>query len=89
MTGNAITSGPADTGWMTEENRMQAARATPLPRHGQPENATNLASFLFSEHGGWVTAQPIAGSDGPMGSGAIWPHGHHPALDRANIEVMR
>jgi 3-oxoacyl-[acyl-carrier protein] reductase len=64
VTANAINPGPTDTGWMTDENRVQAARATPLPRHGQPKDVANLVSFLFSEDGGWVTAQLLYSNGG-------------------------
>jgi 3-oxoacyl-[acyl-carrier protein] reductase len=63
ITVNAVNPGPSDTGWMSEELRAWHAEQSPLGRTGKPADAAELAAFLCSEHGGWITGQ-ILNSDG-------------------------
>ena len=63
VTANVINPGPTDTGWMSQEIKDSAARATPLGRVGQPQDCANLVAFLCSPEGGWVNGQLLF-SDG-------------------------
>jgi 3-oxoacyl-[acyl-carrier protein] reductase len=68
ITANAINPGPVDTGWITDEDRANALTRTPLGRGGRPEDAANLAAFLCSEEGGWVTGQLLYSNGGFRGT---------------------
>jgi 3-oxoacyl-[acyl-carrier protein] reductase len=59
ITVNAVDPGGTDTGWMTDENRIEFARQMGMGRVGQPEDAARLIAFLASEAGGWITGQVI------------------------------
>jgi 3-oxoacyl-[acyl-carrier protein] reductase len=63
VTCNVINPGPTDTGWMTEEQKADMIRATPLGRIGAPQDCANLVTFLCSAEGGWINAQ-LLHSDG-------------------------
>jgi 3-oxoacyl-[acyl-carrier protein] reductase len=64
VTCNAINPGPTDTGWMTEEQKADMARFTPLGRLGVPQDCANLVSFLCSAEGGWINAQLLRSNGG-------------------------
>ncbi|MDA1361129.1 SDR family oxidoreductase [Glycomyces luteolus] len=66
VTANAINPGPTDTGWMTEEQKADFTRYTPLGRLGMPQDCANLVTFLCSAEGGWVNAQ-LLHSNGGLG----------------------
>jgi 3-oxoacyl-[acyl-carrier protein] reductase len=66
ITANAINPGPTDTGWMTEEQKDDLTRFTPLRRLGVPQDCANLVTFLCSAEGGWVNAQ-LLHSNGGLG----------------------
>ncbi|MFB6823771.1 SDR family oxidoreductase [Streptomyces virginiae] len=66
VTCNAIDPGPTDTGWMTEEQKADTARATPLGRVGTPRDCANLVTFLCSTEGGWINGRLLR-SDGGLG----------------------
>lgn len=66
MTCNAIDPGPTDTGWMTEEQKADTARAIPLGRVGTPRDCANLVTFLCSTEGGWINGRLLR-SDGGLG----------------------
>ncbi|MFF9349494.1 SDR family oxidoreductase [Streptomyces sp. NPDC014734] len=61
---NAINPGPTDTGWMSEEQKTDLIRATPLGRLGMPRDCANLVSFLCSAEGGWVNGQLLLSNGG-------------------------
>jgi 3-oxoacyl-[acyl-carrier protein] reductase len=63
ITVNAVNPGPTDTGWMSPELHGRIRRATPLGRVGSPDEAAELAAFLCSPRGGWITGQILV-SDG-------------------------
>lgn len=64
VTANAINPGPTDTGWMTEDQKADFARHTPLGRLGVPQDCANLVSFLCSAEGGWINAQLLQSNGG-------------------------
>ncbi|WP_425428840.1 SDR family oxidoreductase [Streptomyces sparsogenes] len=64
VTANAVNPGPTDTGWMTEQQKTDLARATPLGRLGMPQDCANLVTFLCSERGGWVNGQLLHSNGG-------------------------
>jgi len=65
MTANVVNPGPVDTGWMSEELRVEVRAATPSGRLGTPGDTAALVSFLCSPDGGWVNGQLIC-SDGGL-----------------------
>ncbi|MFI0732058.1 SDR family oxidoreductase [Streptomyces sp. NPDC021225] len=66
VTANAVNPGPTDTGWMTERQKADLSRATPLGRLGMPQDCANLVTFLCSDQGGWVNGQ-LLHSNGGLG----------------------
>lgn len=66
VTCNAIDPGPTDTGWMTEGQKADLIRSTPLGRLGVPQDCARLVTFLCSAEGGWINAQLLR-SDGGLG----------------------
>ncbi|MEV6925612.1 SDR family oxidoreductase [Dactylosporangium sp. NPDC051485] len=64
VTCNAINPGPTDTGWMTEDQKTDLTRVTPLGRLGAPQDCANLVTFLCSAQGGWVNAQLLQSNGG-------------------------
>ncbi|MFF7996126.1 SDR family oxidoreductase [Streptomyces sp. NPDC007917] len=64
VTANAINPGPTDTGWMTEQQKTDLSRATPLGRLGTPRDCAHLVTFLCSERGGWVNGQLLQSNGG-------------------------
>ena len=63
VTANVINPGPTDTGWMTAEQKIAFAAATPLARVGAPSDCARLVAFICSEEGQWVNGQLLF-SDG-------------------------
>jgi 3-oxoacyl-[acyl-carrier protein] reductase len=64
VTCNAINPGPTDTGWMTQEQKADMIRFTPLGRLGMPQDCANLVSFLCSAEGGWINGQLLRSNGG-------------------------
>ncbi|MCX4722539.1 SDR family oxidoreductase [Streptomyces sp. NBC_01306] len=64
VTCNAINPGPTDTGWMTEDQKADLIRFTPLGRLGVPQDCANLVSFLCSAEGGWINGQLLQSNGG-------------------------
>ncbi|WP_307624470.1 SDR family oxidoreductase [Streptomyces turgidiscabies] len=64
VTANVINPGPVDTGWMSEEDRANAVRSTPLGRLGTPQDTAHLVDFLCSEEGQWVNGQLLKSNGG-------------------------
>ncbi|CAM5367013.1 SDR family oxidoreductase OS=Streptomyces alboniger OX=132473 GN=CP975_01980 PE=3 SV=1 [Streptomyces alboniger] len=64
VTCNAINPGPTDTGWMTEEQKADMARYTPLGRLGVPQDCAHLVTFLCSTEGGWINGQLLQSNGG-------------------------
>ncbi|MDW4908996.1 SDR family oxidoreductase [Streptomyces sp. ADMS] len=63
-TANVINPGPVDTGWMSEEDRANAVRHTPLGRLGTPQDTAHLVGFLCSEDGQWINGQLLKSNGG-------------------------
>lgn len=61
---NVINPGGIDTGWMTDEIRDSAIKATPAGRLGTPEDVANLVRFLFSDQGSWINGQLLYSNGG-------------------------
>ena len=64
VTANVINPGPIDTGWMTAELKETLTGQTPLGRLGTPADTAELAGFLCSRQGGWITAQLLYSNGG-------------------------
>ncbi|MEU0198232.1 MULTISPECIES: SDR family oxidoreductase [unclassified Streptomyces] len=64
VTCNAVNPGPTDTGWMTDEQKTDLARHTPLGRVGVPQDCANLVTFLCSAEGGWINGQLLQSNGG-------------------------
>jgi 3-oxoacyl-[acyl-carrier protein] reductase len=64
ITINAIDPGPTDSGWMSDELKVQLTPRFPLGRIGQPEDVARLIAFLASKAGGWITGQVIHSEGG-------------------------
>ena len=64
ITVNAIDPGPTDTGWMSETLLSDLAGKSPFKRVGLPSDAANLAAFLASDEGGWITGQILRSRGG-------------------------
>ena len=61
---NVINPGPIDTGWMDDEIRASAIKATPAGRLGTPKDTADLVRFLFSESGSWINGQLLYSNGG-------------------------
>jgi 3-oxoacyl-[acyl-carrier protein] reductase len=64
VTCNAVDPGPTDTGWMTEEQKAEITRLTPLGRLGFPRDCARLVTFLCSAEGGWINGQLLQSNGG-------------------------
>jgi 3-oxoacyl-[acyl-carrier protein] reductase len=64
ITVNAISPGPTETDMMQDRYRDVAAAMSPFKRIGHPKDVADVAVFLASEAGRWVTAQNIAAGGG-------------------------
>ena len=61
---NCIDPGPNDTGYCFGEAYEAIAKTFPSGRWGTPDDAADLALFLHSPYGKWVTGQVIASHGG-------------------------
>jgi 3-oxoacyl-[acyl-carrier protein] reductase len=66
ITVNAILPGPTATDMMQARYRDRAAAISPFNRIGEPNDIADVAVFLASDAGRWVTGQSIA-----VGGGAF------------------
>jgi 3-oxoacyl-[acyl-carrier protein] reductase len=57
ITVNVVSLGPIQTGWITPELAESVARATPLGRVGEPEDAADAIVLLASHQARWITGQ--------------------------------
>jgi 3-oxoacyl-[acyl-carrier protein] reductase len=68
ITVNAVAPGPTGTDLFlngkTSEQIAQLSRLAPLERLGQPEDISNVVSFLAGPDGGWVNAQALRANGG-------------------------
>lgn len=64
ITVNAVSPGPTETDMMQDRYRDSAAAMSPFKRIGDPRDIADVALFLASDAGRWVTAQNIAAGGG-------------------------
>ena len=68
ITVNAVAPGPVATELFltgkTEEQIEQLRKQSPLERLGQPEDISNVVSFLAGPEGGWVNGQVLRANGG-------------------------
>lgn len=64
ITVNAVDPGPTDTGWMGDKLHQDLSSRSPFGRVGLPHDIANLAVFLASEEGRWITGQVIRSRGG-------------------------
>jgi 3-oxoacyl-[acyl-carrier protein] reductase len=64
ITVNAISPGPTETDMMQDRYRDRAASLSPFNRIGDPKDIADVAVFLASDAGRWVTGQNIGAGGG-------------------------
>jgi 3-oxoacyl-[acyl-carrier protein] reductase len=64
ITVNAVSPGPTDTEMMQDRYRDRAAAMSPFNRIGDPKDIAEVAVFLASDEGRWVTGQNIGAGGG-------------------------
>lgn len=68
ITVNAVAPGPVATDLFlkgkNDKEIEQLSKMPPLERLGQPEDITNVVSFLASNDGGWINAQVLLANGG-------------------------
>ena len=64
---NCIDPGPNDTGYCFGEAYAAIAKTFPQGRWGTPDDTADLALFLHSSYGKWITGQIIASHGGSKG----------------------
>ncbi|SEN37479.1 3-oxoacyl-[acyl-carrier protein] reductase [Paenibacillus sp. OV219] len=64
ITVNAVNPGPTDTGWMTDELRLQLSNQFLSGRVGLPKDAARLVAFLASDDAEWITGQVLHSTGG-------------------------
>lgn len=64
ITVNAIDPGPTDTGWLSDDLRMELLKRAPFGRIGTVDDAGKLALYLASSEAQWVTGQLIRSRGG-------------------------
>jgi 3-oxoacyl-[acyl-carrier protein] reductase len=61
---NVISPGPTETDMMQDRYRDQAAAMSPFNRIGNPREIADVAVFLASDAGRWITGQNIGAGGG-------------------------
>jgi 3-oxoacyl-[acyl-carrier protein] reductase len=66
VTVNNVSPGVTQTGGLLLPPPVleQLKQQTPLGRFGEPNDIANMAAFLVSEEGGWITSQTIQANGG-------------------------
>ena len=64
ITVNAVSPGPTETDMMQDRYRDRAAAMSPFNRIGDPKDVADIAVFLASDDGRWVTGQNIGAGGG-------------------------
>lgn len=61
---NAVNPGATDTGWISDDLKIQIRNMTLSGRVGVPQDAANLIAFLCSPEGGWINGQLLYSNGG-------------------------
>jgi 3-oxoacyl-[acyl-carrier protein] reductase len=64
ITVNVVSPGPTETDMMQDRYRDRAAAISPFNRVGDPKDIADVAVFLASDAGRWVTGQNIGAGGG-------------------------
>ncbi|GAA2793277.1 SDR family NAD(P)-dependent oxidoreductase [Saccharopolyspora taberi] len=64
ITVNTIAPGPVQTGWIDQDMDAEFARFSPLGRIGHPDDIADIAVFLASHQGRWLTGQNLLAGGG-------------------------
>jgi len=64
ITANVVSPGPTETDMMQDRYRDRAAAMSPFNRIGDPRDIADVAVFLASDAGRWVTGQNIGAGGG-------------------------
>ena len=64
ITVNAINPGPVDTGWPSDELRVQLRPLFPAGRWGRPDDISGIVSWVISDDCAWMTGQIINAEGG-------------------------
>jgi 3-oxoacyl-[acyl-carrier protein] reductase len=64
ITVNTVSPGPTATDMMQERYRARAAALSPFNRIGEPKDIADVAVFLASDAGRWITGQNIGAGGG-------------------------
>ncbi|WP_318617557.1 SDR family oxidoreductase [Sporosarcina sp. YIM B06819] len=64
ITVNAVNPGPTDTGWMTEDIKLELTPRFPFGRIGEPKDVAKMIKFLVSDDADWITGQIIHAEGG-------------------------
>lgn len=59
ITVNAVSLGPVQTGWITQELEREILPTIPLGRVGKPDDVADVIVFLASDQARWLTGQKI------------------------------
>jgi 3-oxoacyl-[acyl-carrier protein] reductase len=59
ITVNAVSLGPVQTGWITQELERELLSTIPIGRVGEPADVADVVLFLASEQARWITGQRI------------------------------
>ncbi|MGB3769785.1 MAG: SDR family oxidoreductase [Rhodococcus sp. (in: high G+C Gram-positive bacteria)] len=61
---NCVNPGPIDTGYMTDEHKMELVRRFPFGRIGNPNDAARLVVWLCTDDASWITGQVMDSEGG-------------------------
>ncbi|CAM02955.1 3-oxoacyl-[acyl-carrier protein] reductase [Saccharopolyspora erythraea NRRL 2338] len=64
ITVNSIAPGPVQTGWIDQAMDTEFAAFSPLGRVGTPADIADIAVFLASHQGRWITGQTLLAGGG-------------------------
>ena len=64
ITVNSIAPGPIQTGWIDQDMDAEFAAFSPLGRVGEPADIADIAVFLASHQGRWITGQNLLAGGG-------------------------
>lgn len=64
ITCNVVAAGPVQTGWVSRERQRRLAEGSPLGRVAHPDDIADIAVFLASHQGRWLTGQTLYAGGG-------------------------